>query len=104
MTTTTTTTTMIMLLKGAVQDFYNLLTAPRTFFNTHAQQARAQSCVNHVQHIERLSRATCRVSRDVKRHLSYYVGQSEITFIFSLSDWLKPLTDQGGKETRENPE
>ena len=42
--------------------FYNLLTAPRTVSNTYAQVAQAQSCPNHVQHIERLSRATCRVT------------------------------------------
>ena len=41
---------------------YNLLTAPRTASNTYAQVARTQSCANHVQHIERFSRATCRVS------------------------------------------
>ena len=41
--------------------FYNLLTAPRTVFNMYAQVAQAQSCANHVQHIERLSHATCRV-------------------------------------------
>ena len=38
--------------------FYNLLTAPRTVSNTYAQVARAQLCANHVQHIERLSRAS----------------------------------------------
>ena len=38
--------------------FYNLHTAPRTVSNTYAQVARAQSCANHVQHIERLSRAS----------------------------------------------
>ena len=38
--------------------FYNLLTAPRTVSNTYAQMARAQSCANHVQHIEHLSRAS----------------------------------------------
>ena len=37
--------------------FYNLLTAPRTVSNTYAQVARAQSCANHEQHIERLSSA-----------------------------------------------
>ena len=52
---------MIIALKGAVRDFYSLLTAPRTVSNTYAQEARAQSSANHVQHIERLSRATCRV-------------------------------------------
>ena len=53
---------IIIAFKGAIRDFYNLLTAPRTISNTHAQVARAQSCANHVQHIERLSRATCRVT------------------------------------------
>ena len=38
---------------------YNLLTLPRTVSNTYAQVARAQSCANYVQHIERLPRATC---------------------------------------------
>ena len=42
--------------------FYNLLTAPQTISNTHNQVARVQSCANHVQHIERLSRATCCVT------------------------------------------
>ena len=49
---------IIIALKGAIQDLYNLLTAPRTVSNTYAQVARAQSCANHVQHIERLSCAT----------------------------------------------
>ena len=30
--------------------------------NTYVQVARAQLCANHVQHIERLSHATCRVT------------------------------------------
>ena len=41
---------------------YNLLTALRTVSNTYAQVARAQSCANHVQHLERLSRAACPVT------------------------------------------
>ena len=41
--------------------FYNLLTALPTVSNTYAQVAWAQSCVNHMQHIEHLSHATCRV-------------------------------------------
>ena len=53
---------MMIALKGAVRDFYNLLTAPQTVY---AQVARAQSCANNAQHIERLSRATvlCHVVR-----------------------------------------
>ena len=43
---------IVIALKGS-----NLLTAPRTVSSTHAQVARAQSCANHVQHIE------CRVMR-----------------------------------------
>ena len=39
--------------------FYNLLAVPRTVSNTYSQVAKAQSCENHVQHIERLSHATC---------------------------------------------
>ena len=39
--------------------------------NTYAQVAKAQSCANHVQHIERLSRATCRVPLGTKGQLSY---------------------------------
>ena len=49
---------MIIAFKGAIQDyFYILLAAPRTASKTYAQVATAQSCANHVQHIERLSRA-----------------------------------------------
>ena len=35
--------------------------------NTYAEVARAQSCANHMQHIERLSRATCHVTCHVVR-------------------------------------
>ena len=49
----------IEIFYSAIRDFYNLLFAPRTVANTYAQFARARSCANHVQHIERLSRATC---------------------------------------------
>ena len=55
---------IVIVLRGAFQDFYNSLTAPRTVSNTHAQVARAQSCANHVLHIKRVSRATRRVSHD----------------------------------------
>ena len=64
---------VIIVLKGAIRDFYDLLLVPRTVSDTHAQVARAQSCANHVQHIERLSRATCRVLCVVKRQLNYNV-------------------------------
>ena len=62
--------------------FYILLTAPRIVPNTYAQVARAQSCPNHEQHIERSSRATCRI------YLSF----------ISLAEL---LTDEAGEETGE---
>ena len=37
-------TVIVTAFKGAIRDFYNLLTAPRTVSNTYAQVARAQSC------------------------------------------------------------
>ena len=46
-----------------------------TVFYTYAQVARAQLCANHVQHIERLSLATC-VPRGGKGQVSYNVWQS----------------------------
>ena len=50
---------IIIAFKVVFRDFYSLLAAPRTVSNTNAQVAKAQWCENHVQHIERLSRATC---------------------------------------------
>ena len=74
---------IIIAFKGAIRDFYNLLTAPRTVSNTYAQVARAQSCANHVQHIERLSRATCRVTCYLVRRDSSAIkfDRAEIAFI-----------------------
>ena len=77
--TTTTTTitisisisiTIIIALKGAIQDFHNLLIAPRTVSNTYGQVAGAQSCANHVQHTERFSRATCSAPLGTQGQLS----------------------------------
>ena len=47
---------IIIALKGAFRDFYNLLTAPRTVSNTHAQAVRAQSCAT------RIALITCNMS------------------------------------------
>ena len=65
---------IIIAFKGAIRDFYNLLSTLRTvsnFYNllstlrtvsnTYARVAQAQSWANHVQYIKRLSCATCRV-------------------------------------------
>ena len=75
---------IIIAFKGAIRDFFfnNLLTAPRTVSNTYAQVARAQSCANHVLHIERLSRATCVTSHLIRRDSSAIkFDRVEIAFI-----------------------
>ena len=66
---------VMIALKGSIRDFYNLLTEPRTVSNTYVQVARPKSCAtpDHVQHIERLSRATCRMPRGNKGQFSYQV-------------------------------
>ena len=78
---------MIMIaMKGEIRDLYNLLTAPRAVTNTYAQVVMAGSCANHVQYIERLSRAACRVPCGTKGQLSCYVfDKTQITFIFSFT-------------------
>ena len=51
--------------------FYNLLNALRLVSIMCTQVARPQSCASRVQHIERSSRATCRVPRGTKGELGY---------------------------------
>ena len=63
---------IIIALKGAIRDFYILLTALRTFSNTYVQVAKGHLCANNVQHVKRLSRATCRVPRGTKGQFSSY--------------------------------
>ena len=46
----------------AFENFYNLLTAPRTVSYTYSQVARAQPCANRVQHIERKGKTIAKVS------------------------------------------
>ena len=65
--------------------FYNLLTAPRTVSNTYAQVARAQSCANHVQHIERLSRAS------VMLRPTWYEGTAQLLSLTELKSHLFEL-------------
>ena len=43
----TITTIIIITLKGAIPDFYYLLTAPQTVSNSYAEVAQAQSCAIH---------------------------------------------------------
>ena len=84
----------MITLRGANREFYYFLTAPRTVSSTYAQVVRAKSCAIHVQHIERLSRATYRVSRDTKGQLSYLVDRVLITFILALFYHLKLSTSE----------
>ena len=65
--------------------FYNLLTAPRTVFNTYAQVAQAQSCANHVQHIERLFRAS------VMLHATWYEGTAQLLSLTEFKSHLFEL-------------
>ena len=85
-----TTIMIVIAFKGAIRDFYNLLTAPRTVSNTHALVARAQSCANHVKHIERVSHATCHVTCHLLRRDSSAVkfDRAQIAFILASFYWL----------------
>ena len=76
---------IIITFKGAVRDFFSLLTAPRTVSNTYAQVAQAQSSANHVQHIERLSRAS------VMLHVTWYEGTAQLLSLTELKSHLCEL-------------
>ena len=76
---------IIIAFKGAIRDFYNLLTAPRTVSNTYDQVARAQPCANHVQHIERLSRAS------VMLRATWYEGTAQLLSLTELKSHLFEL-------------
>ena len=78
--------------------FNNLLTAPRTVSNTHTQVARAQSCANHVPHIERFSSVQHAVYLLVRRDCSAVnFDRAEIAFTFSFILLAEPLTDERGE-------
>ena len=51
---------IIIAFKSAIRDFLQSPHSAANCLNMHAQVAQAQSCANRAQHIERLSRATCR--------------------------------------------
>ena len=74
---------VIIAFKGAIRDFfYNLLTGPRTVSNTYTQVARAQSCADHVQHIERLSCAS------VMLRATWYEGTVQLLSFTELKSHL----------------
>ena len=94
---------IIIDLKGAILDFiYSLLTAQRTVSNTYAQVARSQSCANHVQHIERSSRATC-VPLGTKGQLSLFEFKSHLFELYFIG-WTTNRWRRGGNQnTRRKP-
>ena len=75
---------IIIALKGAIQDFFNLLTAPRTVSNMY-KWPRAQSCANHVQHIERISHAS------VMLRATWYEGTAQLLSLTELKSHLLEL-------------
>ena len=62
--------------------------------------ARAQSCANHVQHIEPLSRATCITCHMVRRDCSAVkFDRVEVAFMLAFILLAEQLTGEGGEET-----
>ena len=55
-------TVLMVALKGAVRDFYNLLTTPQTVSNSYAQTARAQATSN-TSSTYHMQRVVCHVVR-----------------------------------------
>ena len=102
---------IIIELKGAVRVcffFYNLLTAPRTVSNTYAQAARAQSCANHVQYIERLSRAarvTCQIVGRSSSAVQFDRVEIALFQLFFFFFWLnhQPMKEGRNRSTRRKP-
>ena len=70
--------------------FFTISSQCRKLSNTHAHVAQAESCANHVQHIERLSRATCRATCHLVRRDSSAIkfDRFEVAFIWALFCWL----------------
>ena len=76
----------MITLKGAIQDLIIItITSPWTVSNTYGQVAQAQSCANHVQHIERLSRAS------VMLHDTWYEGTAQLLSLTELKSHLFEL-------------
>ena len=79
--------------KGEIGDF---LQSPHcaAVSNTYGLVARVQSCANHVQDIEGLSRAICRVTCHLVRRGSSATkfGRVSVAFILSISYWLNHQT------------
>ena len=81
---------VMIVLKGTIRDFCNLLNALalQTASNTYAQVARAQSCANHVQDIERLSLAhvVCHPVRRDSPAIKFDRVEIAVIFAFYLAE------------------
>ena len=78
--------------------FDSLLTAPRTVSNMYAPVARVQLRANHVQHIGRLSCATCRVVVSKNRSAIKF-DRVEIALNFSFISLAETIS--GGNRSRQ---
>ena len=65
--------------------FFTISPQRRELSQTYAQVARAQSCANHVQHIERLSRAS------VMLRATWYEGTAQLLSLTELKSHLLEL-------------
>ena len=72
---------IIIAFKDAIRDFFTISPAPRTVSNTCAQVARA----DHVQHIERLPRASVMV------RATWYEGTAQLLSLTELKSHLFEL-------------
>ena len=75
----------IIAFKGAIRDFLQSPHSARTVTNTHAQVAQAQSCANHVQHIDHLSHAR------VMLRATWYEGTAQLLSLTQLKSHLFEL-------------
>ena len=75
---------IILTFKGENQDFFSISSL------RHLQVARAHSCANLVQYIERLSCATCRVTYHMVRRdcSAIKFDRVKVAFLLALSYWL----------------
>ena len=94
-----TTTTAAADTKRHESRFFSLVTAQQTVSNTDDQVAWMQSCTNHV-----YTSGACAMCHVVRRDSSAIkFDRVEIAFTLVLFRWLKPLTDEGGRQ-QEYPE
>ena len=79
---------IVIAFKGAIRDFFFTVSSQRRELSpacTLAEVAQAQPCANHVQHIERLSRAS------VVLRATWYEGTAELLSLTELKSHLFEL-------------